>query len=93
MEGKNPYKAFRLKNEFALKENFKWSDLQKSDLETDNPLEEIPVEVQKTELFELMMLFNRQNFLKGFKDQKKETSAFGNIKKNMYMRNNAERSI
>jgi hypothetical protein len=36
-----------LKDEFALKENFKWQDLQKNDLDSDNPFEEIPVEVQK----------------------------------------------
>ena len=58
-EGRIPYTAFRLKDEFALKENFKWSDLQNTNLEKDNPLEEIPVIVQKNEFFELMMLWNR----------------------------------
>ena len=47
LEGRNPYKAFRLKDEFALKENFRWSDLQGTDLEKDDPLEEMKVVVQK----------------------------------------------
>lgn len=37
--GQNPYRAFRLKDEFALKENFKWQDLQRTSLEQDNPFE------------------------------------------------------
>ena len=73
-----------MKDEFALKENFKWQDLQKNDLDSDNPFEEIPVEVQKNEFFELMMLFNKDSFLKNFSsNRKKEINSFDKIKQNM----------
>ena len=35
--GANPYKAYRLKDEFALKTNFQWSDLQKCSISEMNP--------------------------------------------------------
>lgn len=37
--GANPYKAYRLNDQFALKSNFKWSDLQKCNLEQTNPFQ------------------------------------------------------
>lgn len=49
--GKNPYKAFRLKDEFAVKESFKWQDLVNVDLKENNPFVEIPVQVKKNDLF------------------------------------------
>ena len=81
--GQNPYRAFRLKDEFALKENFKWQDLQRTSLEQDNPFEEIPVEVAKNDLFELMMLFNKDRFLKGFGGNRRHEATFDHIKQNM----------
>ncbi len=81
--GQNPYRAFRLKDEFALKENFKWQDLQRTSLEQDNPFEEIPVEVAKNDLFELMMLFNKDRFLKGFASNRRHEATFDHIKQNM----------
>lgn len=43
------------------------------------------MEVQKNELFELMMLFNKNAFLKDFSsNRKKEINSYENIKHNMY---------
>jgi hypothetical protein len=84
LQGENPYRAFRLRDEFALRENFKWQDLQRTSLDEDNPFEEIPVEVSKNELFELMMLFNKDQFLKGFAgSRRREVNTFDHIKQNM----------
>ena len=47
-------------------------------------MEEIQVEVQKNEIFELMMMWNKDSFLNSFEQERKEGEAYGKIKKNMY---------
>ena len=51
------------------------------------------MEVQKNEMFELMMLFNRKNFLKEFSKKKNESTTYDNIKKNMYIFGHLEKNI
>jgi hypothetical protein len=59
--------------------------LQKTNLQKDNPFEEIGVQVQKNELFEVMMLYNKDTFLSGMTaNRTKDTNAYGKIKQNMY---------
>lgn len=87
LEGRNPYRGYRLKAEYAdrdEKDQFRWADLQNTDLEKDNPFEEIKVEVVKNEVFELMMMFNKRNFLEELREQRgKEEDPYSPIKQNM----------
>lgn len=66
LEGRNPYQAFRLSDKFAMAESFSWKELESIDLQANSPFVPIPAVVQKNELFEAMMLFNKKAFLEGF---------------------------
>lgn len=48
--GGNPYKAYRLKHEFATRENFTWQDLTKFDSKKNLPFDEIEVEIIRNPL-------------------------------------------
>lgn len=61
--GANPYQAYRLTDRFALKEEFPLSELASLTLKKENPLEKIPAFVQKDELFEALMSFNKKKFI------------------------------
>lgn len=51
------------------------------------------MEVAKNDLFELMMLFNKDRFLKGFAGNRRREAAFDHIKQNMYNLGNVARNI
>lgn len=51
--GGNPYRAYRLKDKFAAKQNFTWRDLTQFDFEKSNPFDEIPVEIIRHPLAEV----------------------------------------
>lgn len=86
IEGRNPYKGYRLKDEFAVKETFKWSDLSEVDIKNNNPFVEIPVEVRKNELFEFLMHFNKNKFVSELNKNRKSIDSSENkgIRNHMY---------
>lgn len=72
--GASPYKAYRLKDEFAVKTSFQWSELQNCSLKQMNPFVQIPIEVKKTELFEALMYMNKPKLLDEFETNRKKNA-------------------
>lgn len=58
--GANPYRAYRLKREYAEKPVYNWSEISVFDPVQNNPFVEIKVEVAKTTLFEALVQFNKK---------------------------------